>query len=318
MTIGIGACGPNAGLAVFEALHAAELIGRGAIGGFVTYAALDTSGQLHRHQTQRGGTQTLFIDGEQTGVPPPGPVATATSAALISSGPERPEPLTQFLAADPGGGLVTGHRLPNGPSLSGRPLNVEALDHLLAGASAQRAVDAVVDANPEADVGLIAIDQQGGVYSRDSARVARRPDLGHARTEEGETGIVAEVLHNAIKPGPIIAQLAVAVAVATMRGEVQPVGWVTIEAGVPVELGEENAVYCDDDLVAQRVVTTDPVLIKGRQVAAGIYLHSRVYRRDEVIGLTGFEPIVTIDNGTIVEMSGQERIRMSYLSPSGN
>ena len=44
MTIGIGACGPHAGRAVFDALAAAEKVGTGAIGGFVTYAAIGEGG----------------------------------------------------------------------------------------------------------------------------------------------------------------------------------------------------------------------------------------------------------------------------------
>ena len=85
MTIGIAAYGPNAGLAVFEALRAAEKIGQGAIGGFATYAAIGSDGTLHRHQTQRGGSSTLFIQGESTGTPPPAPVAEATAAAVAEA-----------------------------------------------------------------------------------------------------------------------------------------------------------------------------------------------------------------------------------------
>ena len=35
---------------------------------------------------------------------------------------------------------------------------------------------------------------------------------------------------------------------------------------------------------------------------------------DEVLGLTMFEPIVTVEDGIITEMSGQQSIRMSYLA----
>lgn len=317
MTIGIGAYGPNAGLAVFEALRAAEKIGRGAIGGFATYAAIGEDGKLYRHQTQRGGSRTLFIDGEKTGVLPPGPVADAVAAGVISSGPERPDPLAQFLTADGAAGLITGHRLPNGPDHDGRPLNVAALAELTSGASARVAVDSIVDANPEADVGLIAVDIKGGVYARNSERVSRRPDLGQARRADAARGIAVEVLHNAIQPYPVLAELAASIAFETMRGAPAPDGWIVIAAGVPVVLGEENAVHCDEDLVATMVMTTDPVMVAGRQIGAAIYLHSRVYRRSEFLGVTTFEPIVTVEDGTIREMSGQESIRMSFLREAG-
>lgn len=315
MTIGIGAYGPNAGLAVYEGLRAAERVGRGAIGGFATYAAIGADGQLYRHETQRGGGSTLFIDGEATGVPPPEPVARAVAAAVISSGPERPAPLSQFLAADGRGGLVTGHRLPNGLSVDGGILNLEALDLMSSGKSAKEAVDGIVGRNPEADVGLLAVDLKGCVYSRNSERVKRRPDLGHARLEDKAAGAVVEILHNAIRPFPATAVIAAAVALDAMVGAPEPAGWITIEAGVPLELGDENAVYCDRGLLATRVVTTDPIIVKGRHACAGIYLHSKVYRDGELLGLTMFEPITTAVDGRIAEMSGQKTMRMSYRAP---
>src|SRR5437870_4273275 len=107
MTIGIAAHGSNAGLAVYKSLRAAERVGSGSIGGFATFAAITASGKLLRHATQRGGTSTLFLDGEITGTEPPSEVAAAPSAAVISSGPERPE-LEKLLTADPVAGLVTG------------------------------------------------------------------------------------------------------------------------------------------------------------------------------------------------------------------
>ena len=314
MTIAIGAFGPRAGQAVFEALRIAELVGRGAIGGFVTYRAIDADGRLHCHETQRGGSRTLFIDGEKTGVPPPDDVAHAHIAGVISSGPERPDPLGQFLAADPTAGLVTGHRLPNGPSVDGNPLNVETLGHLKTGQSAKAAVDAVLDRNPEADVGLIAVDLKGGVYCRNSDRVSKRPDLGHARLADLDTGATVEVLHNAITPFPVLASVAASIAFQVMVGQPEPAGWISIPAGVPLLLGAENAVHCGADGVATQVTTTDPMMVKGRQIGAAIYLHSRVYRGDEVLGLTMFEPIVTVEDGIITEMSGQQSIRMSYLA----
>lgn len=317
MTIGIGACGPNAGLAVYLALAAAERVGQGAIGGFATYAAITADGELLRHETQRGGSSTLFIDGETTGGPPSEKVARATIAGVISSGPDRPNPLSQFLTADPRGGLVTGHRLPNSLNAEGRPMNLVALDHLIAGKSAQQAVDAVIGGNLEADIGLIAVDRRGGAHSRNSDRVRRRPDLGHARLEDAAVGAVVEVLHNAIRPYPVVASLAAAVALQAMAGVPQPAGWITIKAGVPLAAGRENAVHCDRNLVALRVETTDVALTRGRHACAGIYLHSAVYRDGEPVGLTMFEPITTVIDGKITEMSGQASLRMSYRAPPG-
>ena len=40
----------------------------------------------------------------------------------------------------------------------------------------------------------------------------------------------------------------------------------TVSAGCPVVLGPEDAVVVDDNLNATKIVTTDPLLVSGRQV----------------------------------------------------
>jgi uncharacterized protein DUF6963 len=312
VTIGIGAFGPRAGLAVYQALRVAERVGRGAIGGFVTYAAITADGRLLRAETQRGGGSTLFTDGETTGVEPPEEVANAIAAGVISSGPDRPAPLTQFLPSDGAAGLVTGHRLPNARNAGGQPINEEILALLRSGRTAREAVDAVLDRNANSDTGIIAVDRSGQVYSRNTARVLRRPDLGHARREHGSPKAVVEVLHNAIRPYPVVAALAADVALATMVGEPKEIGRVMVSAGCPVALGPEDAVLVDDDLSATKVVTTDPLLVSGRQVCAAIYLHSKVVKGGRVIGRTMFEPITSVVDGRITEMSGQKTLRISF------
>jgi len=312
MTIGIATHGPNAGLAVFRALQAAEAVGRGAIGGFACFAAITSAGKLYRQQTQRGGTTTLFISGESTGVEPPMAVATATMAAVISSGPERPEPLSQFLTADPAAGLVTGHRLPNRPGPDGRPLNLAVLERLRAGKDSRTAVDTILTAHPEADVGFIAVDRRGNVYARNADRVKRRPDLGGAEHRDPDRNIAVAVLHNAITPYPILAELVAQVAFDILRGESEPDGWITLVSGIPVEHGPQNAVHCDAGGEALRVVTTDASMTQGLQVGAAVYIHSTVYRDGEPLGFTQFEPIVTVVDGVVETMSGQQRLPMSY------
>src|SRR6218665_1545674 len=119
MTIAIAASGSRAGAAVRDAVLGAELLGRGAIGGFAVLALLSGDGQLHHCMTQRGGASCL--DMPDPSLPPPGmpqrggascrdmPDAwlAAPTAAAISSGPDRPEPLVQFLPGAAGIGLVT-------------------------------------------------------------------------------------------------------------------------------------------------------------------------------------------------------------------
>ncbi len=312
MTIGIGAYGPRAGRAVFDALAAAEEVGAGAIGGFVTYAAIGEGGAELRSETQRGGTSTLFTEGETTGIEPPDDFASARIAGVISSGPDRPAPLAQYVPADPRGGLVTGHRIPPTTGVSGKPMNWEVLERLVAGEPAVRAVDEVVGANPEADCGLIAIDREGGAHCRNSERVLRRPDVGTALRRDEASGAVVAVLHNAIRPYPVLAELVAAVALDAMVGEGEPRGWVTIEAGTPIGMGPENAVHCDAAGVAERVTTTDPAIGERGELGAAIYLASAVYVGGELVGRTMFEPITSIENGRFAVLSGKTSLRMSY------
>ena len=312
MTIGIGAYGPNAGRAVYDALAAAEKIGVGAIGGFVTYAAIGAGGVVLRSETQRGGATTLFTEGETTGVAPLPAIAEARLAALISSGPDRPGPLAQFLPADPRGGLVTGHRIPNTLGANGKKMNEGAMELLLAGRPAQEAVDQVIAASPEADCGLIAIDKDGGAYFRNTERVIRRPDVGTALRRDEATGAVVVVIHNAIRPFPVLASVAAAVALETMVGAGAPKGAVTINAGTPIEMGPENAVHCDAAGVARRVTTTDPAIGVRGEIGAAIYLNSVVYLDGGAVGHTTFEPITSIEGGRLTELSGKDSLRISY------
>ena len=312
MTIGIGAYGPDAGRAVFDALAAAEKVGAGAIGGFVTYAAIGANGEDFRSETQRGGTSTLFTEGETTGVEPPEAFARARIAGVISSGPDRPPPLAQYVPADPRGGLVTGHRIPPTTGVSGKPMNWDVLERLVGGKPARAAIDEVIGANPEGDCGLIAIDVKGGAHCRNTERVLRRPDVGSALRRDEASGAVVAVLHNAIRPWPVLADLVAAVAMDSMIGEAEPRGWVTIEAGTPIEMGSENAVHCNSSGVAERVTTTDPAIGVRGELGAAIYLASAVYVGGGLVGRTTFEPITSIENGRFAILSGKSSLRMSY------
>jgi hypothetical protein len=312
MTIGIGAFGPNAGQAVFNALRAAERIGSGAIGGFATFAAITEDGRAIFAVTQRGGSSTAFTEGETTGVEPPAEFASARIAGVISSGPDRPGDLTQFIPVDPAVGLVTGHRIPPTRGSNGQPMNADALLRMTAGLSAEEAVRAVITASPEADCGLICISVAGGVASANTARVLSRPDVGQAVRRDIETGATVAVLHNAIRPHQAVADLAAAIAIETMTADLGPKGWITLTAGTPIGMGNENAVFCDAEGRSLRVTTTDPSVGLRGELGAAIYLGSAVYLADRSVGRTIFEPITTIETGKIIAFSGKSALRMSY------
>ena len=59
MTIGIAAFGPNAGLGIISSLDAVEKIGRGTIGGFVGFVALNRKHEIIRAAFQVGGAKAF-------------------------------------------------------------------------------------------------------------------------------------------------------------------------------------------------------------------------------------------------------------------
>ena len=312
MTITIAAYGPRAGRAIFEGLRFCERIGRLSIGGFAALGAIAQDGVVLRAETQRGGSSTLFVEGEKTGAEPPPDLAEATVAGLISSGPDRPNPLSQFLPIDAKVGIVAGHRIPNARSVDGSSLNSEVLAKMAAGAGAEEAVTTVMARNPESDCGLIAVDLAGGVFHCNSARVLRRPDVHVAIRRHAGAAVIA--MQNAIFPRAIVAEVAAAVAIDFMRGEPSRDGSVRLDAGTPLRLGEVAAVHCDADLVATAVVTTDPTLVVGSTLGSAVYLDSVVYRAGKVIGRSPSDVLCVIEDSRIVSVIGQASVLIPFSS----
>lgn len=312
MTIGIAASGPRAGLAIFHALAAVERVASGSIGGFVAFVALGGSGEVYRADTQRGGTSTLFVEGDVVGVSPPLAVAQSNIAGLMSSGPNRPEPLAQFVPAEKGVGLVTGHRLPNAPSITGRPLNLEVLDRLRDGMPANQAAEEVLQADPDADAGIIAVDRGGSVFGANSSRVLRRWDLGEARRMDKSTGAQVVVMHNAIQPAGSLAALAADIAMAVMIAGMNADGYIEVSAGTPLTFGPVPRVLVDIRGKAVAVETPDTRVLEGQHNCAAIYLGATVVCDGVLLGEALFEPNVIVDGGRIVSMNGQSSCRIGY------
>ena len=306
MTIGIAVAGTNAGLAAFRALEAVERVARGAIGGFVSFVAISQDGRLLRAETQRGGTTTLFVDAETTGVPPPPDIAEARLAALMSSGPDRPAPLAQFTPGDAAVGLVTGHRLPNMPG-EGRttPLNAAVLARLRAGADPRTAIETELAAHPEADAGLIVVDRAGRIHAANSAFVRTRGDLGEDRREDAAHGHKVAVLHTAIHPIDGLAGLAAAVALDCMAPADRADFTVTLEAGMALELDATDALHLDDAGRVARVTVRHRSWLAGRRDGAVVNFATPVLQHGRIVGHTTAEPYCVTEAGQLVSLSGQ-------------
>jgi len=189
MTLGVAAYGAGAGGAVLSAWAAAETAGSGAIGGFVVFTVLTAAGPISI-ECQRGGLIALHAQGI------PDEMIHAPVAALITSGPDRPQPLTQFLAAG-NSALVTGHRLPNLKGANGIPVNIAALRRIERCTAPQDAVTQVCADNPTLDAGLIAVTRDG-IGLAETAEVHKRGDRG--QTLIYGSGRALALLHNSIDP----------------------------------------------------------------------------------------------------------------------
>jgi hypothetical protein len=310
MTIGIAVSGPRAGLAAFRALAAVEAVGRGGIGGFVSFAAIDRSGVLHRAETQRGGTRTLFTTGEKTGVEPPEDLLEAPLAVLMSSGPDRPAPLSQFTPGQAKVGLVTGHRLPNVPGIDGTPLNENVLRRLAEGQPPDAAIAAELERNPDSDAGLIALDCAGRLSLGNTALVAARGDLGHALVEDPEIGIKVAVLHNAIFPHRALAELAVSAALDSVSPDDRVDFEVELLAGTRLELGAENCLHIESDGGVSHITVTQKSWLADRRDGAALNYAASVRRNGELIGRIVFEHYCVAEKGRLMSMSGRKRVNV--------
>ncbi|WP_233233469.1 hypothetical protein [Bordetella sp. LUAb4] len=314
MTIGVAAFGDHAGAAVYEAVLGAELLGRGAIGGFAVMAVLGASGAVQYRVTQRGGVTSLDM---------PAAWRDARVAAIISSGPDRPEPLTQFLAGADGVGLVTGHRLPNLPGADGVALNRAVLDQLIRSSEGQipqsqafsghapqgqsplglaplaqtpqQIVETVLQAHAEWDAGLIAIDIHGRLGMANSARVRRRDDLGEFKrvTPTASLGL----LHNSIYArGDLAAQLG-ELAWSRLQGDAAIPRFITLHHPVPLTQASKDCVHVDAQGVIVAIETANPRLATLDRISTAVYLMTEVRRGGALLGVTATELYVRIRAG---------------------
>lgn len=245
MTIGLAAFGPNAGAAVIQTLATAEKICHGAIGGFVAAAAVFEN-HVTRAETQTGGVGQLGFSSSST------EFESAVVAGLISSGPNRPDPLSAFVAALPGVGLVTGHRMPNAIDSEGNPMNQNVLQLIADGIDPRSAVKQVIDVNPDADCGLIAVNSKGCGYAANTLAVNRH-DAGFATGTRQNAAVW--VLHNAVQPFESLGPLLVEVALNVMCPILKPTGHIVFNQGCPVETGLSPQIHINEQYTVEKIVT---------------------------------------------------------------
>lgn len=306
MTIGIAASGACAGAGILAGLRAVEAVGRGAIGGFVSLAVLTKDDRLLRAETQTMGTRGLF------GEAPPEALLHAPLAALISSGPDRPTPLSQFVAADPEAGLVTGHRFPHALSAEGRPLNETILEAMRSGADPQQAIDDIVAAEPSHDAGFIALSRAGTIGLGNMPSVLRRSDQGTRLLHDAEMGARVAVIHNAIHPHAAIALLASEVVLDTMRVRTTKQRTISVGEGVGLSYGAAPEIHVDKDLNTIRISHPDARDICD-ETSFGMGDRVRVMQGGTPIGWLGHEPFMIVKDGLVLTWDGKPSLRLPVL-----
>ena len=126
--------------------------------------------------------------------------------------------------------------------------------------------------------------------------------------------MMVETLQNSIKPYPSLAATAADLALETMRGEPQPTGWFTINAGIPVELGEAAGIEVDGADMAVRLIITDPLVMKGKHLCAPLTVGSPVQHRGVKLGDMLWEPLMELDDAHVVSIISQRSLKMPYTS----
>lgn len=291
MTIGIACWGEHAVAGAMAAVLGAELLGRGDIGGFAVLSVLDADLQFQHVSVQRGGVSELDF---------PTSWHAARYAAIISSGPDRPVPLVQFLPGQSQIGLVTGHRLPSLIGQDGVAVNQAVLNRLVKGMAPQQAIDEVLASESEKDVGLIALDLEGRIGFANTARVLRRPDIGTAHYSGGKHGFA--ILHNSIfsnQPSTqLLADSLAELANGTLSGQQHGHGMLRFERVITLTLSDADRIHIDEDGMIIAIDTANPALMIGENPARTvIYGAPPVYLNGKQVGMAACELHARLDNG---------------------
>mgnify|MGYP000527650270 CR=1 FL=1 len=102
------------------------------------------------------------------------------------------------------------------------------------------------------------------------------------------------------------AELAAEVAMYIMTEKLVPDKEIIVRAGMKVELGSEDAMYLDEEFNVVKLVTSDPSLLKGEAIGCVPYGWCKVYIKNRVVGHVIGEPLTTLRDGVIIDLSGQK------------
>lgn len=305
MTIGIATYGPNAGAACVAALKSVEAVGRGAIGGFVSLVVITQDGDLKHLTCQTEGTRGLL-----QGANLPIEFAQAELATLMSSGPNRPEPLESFTVAKAGVALVTGHRMPNAIGVSGKALNQSVLDLIETGHEPHTAMSMILTENPNADAGFLVLTADRKLFTANSALVEQRSDTGLCVLDDPATELGAGVIHNGILPSKPLASLAAEVAMDHMCPADAAYASIEFRTGTRLSLAESTYVEVDEHGVVAGIFVDDPLILMGTR-GVGLGYKVPVVKSVHSLGHMTYEPFLLVTDGVLSQIDGNSALAVS-------
>lgn len=130
----------------------------------------------------------------------PGVGKASPLVGLISSGPNRPEPLSDSVAAEPAVGIVTGHRMPNTGTAEGPLVNSLVIRPIREGADPKSAIDEVIVRRPEMDAGFVAVSIDGNVGLGNTPALLSLGGCGSGVLCAGAGGQRVATTHNSVQP----------------------------------------------------------------------------------------------------------------------
>ena len=234
-------------------------------------------------------------------------------AGFIASGPNRPEPLSDFLVASADTGLLTGHRLPNFPGIDGKPMNQSVLDMMSNGIAVQDAVNTILERNPSADCGLIAIDKKANGHCGNSIGMAR-PDAGMTTATRGNSSVW--VLHNAVEPGLSLAPLLAEITLDSMSPDYAPTGSITLHAGCEVQPGNHTQLQIDADNRVRTIKLSQYPVNESLAVPINIGYRPPALRDDRLAGCLLYEPFLLATSGRLISIDGQNELAIPIGMPT--
>jgi hypothetical protein len=306
MTIGVIIRGPHAGAALVKCMASIEKIASGSIGGFVSLVVLRRGAQPVFYECQTGGVNALFgVDASRN---LPSELMESDRAALISSGPNRPEPLHRFLSWDKTGNMVSGHRFPHTKTSKGIPLNESALGILRAQGCDQQALVELLQDNATLDAGLVAMDSAGHIFQGDTNRVQVRGDTASLVFDTQDYAFAITL--NSIRPPMLIVNLLGEKFKQQLDIDDRPV--LCVSAMASITAAKDKSVEINDVNEVININTPETCWFSPCNEGALIETGTPITRQGVPVGRIQDEPYVITTNGKIESLSGLKSICLRY------